>query len=283
MIFKLSLTLMLLGLSHAYVENIHDLVDLKDSELVQIYNNPYGDAAKIPGEDRPGEYVHCVGIPLINAMSNYSDTVPSVMPYGQINPFTRWYGNWWNGKIIQTDRRGKTRGWNLLYTNGSVGLTTDISKANHSISGDPHPVVVLNYTNTDEIWARAFLDEMRQVGPNRYLGRTYLAYVVSGLRRKDLDPIQDAAQTAMERQVTEMFHAVLRARNLTGPGTDYPDQNAPYPFIFFALDCNFNATRMARTSYSSAMRVLNGPFGYTVPADVLDQQPLNNGEPQWIP
>lgn len=46
--------LLLLGLSNAYVENIHDLENLKDSELLQVFNNPYGDAAKIPGEDRPG-------------------------------------------------------------------------------------------------------------------------------------------------------------------------------------------------------------------------------------
>jgi hypothetical protein len=45
---------LLLGLAIAYVENIHDLEDLKDTELLQIFNNPYGDSAKIPGEDRPG-------------------------------------------------------------------------------------------------------------------------------------------------------------------------------------------------------------------------------------
>lgn len=87
----------------------------------------------------------------------------------------------------------------------------------------------------------------------------------------------------MQQQMTNVMHAVLRARNLTGPGTDHPDQDAPFPIIYFALDCNYNATRVARTSYSSATRVLDGPLQFTVPADVLEQQPLNNGEPQWIP
>jgi hypothetical protein len=114
-------------------------------------------------------------------------------------------------------------------------------------------------------------------------GRTYLAYLISGLQRKDLDPIQDAAQIAMQNSLTELMHSALRARNLTGPGTAYPDQNAPYPIIYFALDCNYNATRVARTSYSSAMRVLNGPLQFSVPNDIVEQQPLNNGEPQWIP
>lgn len=47
--------LLFLGSSYAYVENIHDLENLKDTELLEIFNNPYGDPAKIPGEDRPGE------------------------------------------------------------------------------------------------------------------------------------------------------------------------------------------------------------------------------------
>lgn len=50
----LILNVLLIRVSYAYVDNIHDLVDLKDTELVEIYNNPYGDPSKIPGEDRPG-------------------------------------------------------------------------------------------------------------------------------------------------------------------------------------------------------------------------------------
>jgi hypothetical protein len=55
--------------------------------------------------------------------------------------------------------------WNLLYSNHTIELNTQAFTANPGLDPDGKPSMIINYNMTEDVWARIFLDEIRQVRP----------------------------------------------------------------------------------------------------------------------
>eukprot|EP00884_Botryococcus_braunii_P021867 jgi/Botrbrau1/8364/Bobra.0046s0025.1 len=215
--------------------------NFSDKELDALFKNG---SSEIPGFDHKNEYQFCKGHTLVNAWNTNGGGYPAgVWPQGELNPLNNIYGKQWFGKIMVTNETNYTTVWNLVYSNHTIALHTQAYTVDKSLTGDGEPSMMINYNVSEDVWARVFLDEVRRVGPDVWIGKVYIQNIVESLLIQPRNALEEAALDFVTVYTNNTQQRVLNTLGLEGPNSrPHLDTGVPYPLIWFVLTCRPHIT-----------------------------------------
>eukprot|EP00884_Botryococcus_braunii_P017076 jgi/Botrbrau1/4051/Bobra.152_3s0008.1 len=218
------------------VNDANQLVDLTEKQLWSIFTRGVADnPSTLPGEK--GKFVVCPNDVLM--VDSY--TRPEALAQGGLPGLSDVFNtlnHLWNGKALYTPpNSNETQLWNLMLSNTTVDVIGKAYVKKGGVSKDGKDSLVLSYRNTDNVFLRPMLDEMRRVGPSVWLGRMWIDNLVESWKPNDLPP---AASPWVDDFLAPLANSTLKAAlSLGGQPYVVPEVplGNPVPIIYFAVEC----------------------------------------------
>lgn len=129
-----------------------------------------------------------------------------------------------------------TQLWNLLWSNKTVGLAAVAYENATTPFGDGKPSVLIDYSQMEDPFVRPFLDEVRYINDNIWLGRVYLHGDILGYEKKvgkgKRDALYEAIRAGISTAQLDFFNwaGLVGPASLSGVPTD-----GWYPVGYFGM------------------------------------------------